>query len=172
VKKDRDEALERVGRWLYGALWPGELNESDWKIGRRYERAETRLKTPVSLPKDPKKALRNARADFRSHASAFQYWQVGHWLWHEHALDMTVAGFDSAKFEAWFRKNIGVRRGTVTETRKTAVENVLRRVGRPGRGGSIGWKELYRHVRKECGKKWTDQTIKRDVDEILRRSGK
>jgi hypothetical protein len=72
-KKARDEGLERVGRWLYGELWLGELNKLDWRIGRRYERAETRLKMPLSLPKGPKKALRNARADFRSHASAFQY---------------------------------------------------------------------------------------------------
>jgi hypothetical protein len=85
---------------------------------------------------------------------------------------MTVAGFDSAKFEAWFRKNVGVRRDSTTEIRKIAVKNVLARVGRPGRGSSIGWPEFCRHVRNECGLECDERTIKRDVGEILKRSGK
>jgi hypothetical protein len=99
VRKARDEAWELIGRWLYGSLWIGELNTPEYNISKRYEQAEKRLTTPNRLPVDPKKAMRNARANFRSQAAAFQYGQVLRWLEDEQRIDMRPAKFDQAKFK-------------------------------------------------------------------------
>jgi hypothetical protein len=168
VRKARDEAWELIGRWLYGSLWIGELNTPEYNISKRYEQAEKRLTTPNRLPVDPKKAMRNARANFRSQAAAFQYGQVLRWLEDEQRIDMRPAKFDQAKFKEWFRKRIGrPPRQTATEARKAAVERVLRRDGSPGRGG-IPWKTFVAGVRKEFDGRYDLRTVKRDVQELER----
>lgn len=158
-KPPHHEAVERVGRALYGELWIGELRKREWQVGKDY-RAE--WNAIVTLPSSGKSATAIAKACFRSRASKEQYEQVFHWLQQEFQGDY------ASDFETWFRKKFPTAPLSSTEIRQTTVRAALASGQRPGRGGNVRWDKFCDAIRKQSGQRCDDKTIKRDVAEISR----
>jgi hypothetical protein len=160
-KKDRDEAIERVGRQLYGKLWIGDLRTQAWELTRRARN----LGDLVDLPANPKEAANVAQARLLNLASGLQNGQVLRWL-AQQGVNCVASSFDRAKFEAWFRKTFDEQIGSATDKRQAAVRELLEAGRRPGRGG-CSWKEFDEQVRARTGMDFDIKTLRRDVDEIL-----
>src|SRR6266481_7329230 len=141
-KKDRDEAIECVGRQLYGDLWIGDLGTQEWELTHR----DRNLGELVDLPANPKEAAKVARARLRNFTSDLQNGQVLRWL-AQQDVNCVASSFDRAKFEAWFRETFSEQIGSPTEKRRAAVREVLEAGRRPGRGGDSTWKEFDEQVR-------------------------
>jgi hypothetical protein len=162
TKKVRDEAIERVGRALYGKHWIGPLQTREWNIGKDSD--QLRSGRALFLPPSGKEASRIAAACFRYHASDLQTGQVYCWL-HEQGIKMDE--FNSDVFEAWFRSAFPSAPKSSTEARQRAVRAELQASGRPGRGG-VNLTKFCDNVRKRCGLRFNQKTIERDVRAILR----
>jgi hypothetical protein len=163
TKKARNEAIERVGRALYGLGWVGELKTREWEIGKSNGRNEHCA--TVALPTSGKSAAKIANACFRSRASIEQYDQVFRWL-HEQGVNCGSSGFDVGAFEKWFRKKFPDAPPSTTASRIGVVQGLLLAGRRPGRGGNIRWKRFCDLVRAKWGGRCDDKTIKRDVADL------
>jgi hypothetical protein len=161
-KSDRDEAIERAGRALYGELWIEELGAREWKIAKDNS-ANHRPTVAVDLPSSGKEAAKIARARFRFRASDEQIAQVICWLNDARVFDGSVSEFD-----AWFRKQFPDAPLSSTEKRKAAVLALLKSGLRPGRGGNITRPKFYDEVLKQSGQLCDEKTIRRDAEEISR----
>lgn len=135
LNRARDEAMERVGRALYGQQWIGELKPKEWEIGK------FRGDLVTALPSSGRSAAAKAAARFRTHGSELQYVQVCLWL-HEQGIDYSPASFDAVTFEAWFRKKFPRAQNNSTASRLSAVRILLNKGQRPGRGGNTSWKSF------------------------------
>jgi hypothetical protein len=154
------EAIERVGRELYGDLWIGELATKEWKIGKKSGADHYRT---TRLPSSGKQAATIARAHFRSRASAEQYEQVSRWLTEQ--LPNPHFNF-ATDFEPWFRKKFPHAPRNSSETRRAAVRAALKAGLRPGRGGNIDWKSFCKDIAKRTGLNFDEKTIKRDMKDL------
>jgi hypothetical protein len=159
-KKQRDEAIEIVGRALYGSHWIGELQSREWKIGKAHPGNGI-----LSLPSSGKQAAAIAAARFRSQGSDEQSGQVFRWL-HEQGINCVPGEFDASAFNAWFAKKFPAAARSATTSRVDAVRALLKAGHRPGRGGPISWKAFCGRTRARCGQRCDDKTIKRDVQTI------
>jgi hypothetical protein len=156
LNKSRDDAIERVGRALYGQQWIGELKTREWKIGKFHG-------DPVTdLPPSGKSAAAIAAARFRSHGSDLQYAQVFRWL-HKQKIECAPHEFDAAAFDVWFRRKFPHAQNGATASRVKAVRALLQKGHRPGRGGNVVWKKFCDLVRTTSAQRCDDKTIKRDV---------
>jgi hypothetical protein len=108
-KRDRDQALEAVGRPLYGHHWIGELGKREWELGPKY-RADVwgAPRRSFELPSPAKGAAATAQALFRAHAADFQVEQVLRWM-REPGIDCTPDGFASGTFERWICRKLSAR---------------------------------------------------------------
>ena len=149
--KERDEALVRVGKKLFGEYWIAGEEPGD-KLGRG-----------EGLPDDPKLAPRIARAQHRNRAYAWQIDVVIRWL-HQRGVECMPARFDGTKFEKFFAENFGLALGK-TETRKAAVSKRMEAGDDPGPGGSSAWEIFRRAICADTGGNWSEKTIRRDVEE-------
>jgi hypothetical protein len=162
VKSARDEAIERVGRALYGKHWIGEQEAGEWRIAKFYGRAGV----PLTLPKQAKLAVERARGCFRHHASDLQYGVVFQWL-HERGVDCSPEAFRPRDFERWFHATFPDELGPSLR-RKQAVREALDSGQKPGRGGNVVWDDFCANIRERTGAGWDDRTIKRDVNDLTK----
>lgn len=161
-KKQRDEAIERVGHALYGQYWIGVLGTREWKISKTYK-AESH--PTAELPQPGTKAAAVATACFRSKASDLQNAQVFRWL-SEQGINCEPHRFDAVVFDAWLAKKFPSAAPSTTSKRVNAVRTLLREGHQPGRGGNIVWEKFGDLARKRSGLRFDNKTIKRDVQKI------
>lgn len=159
-KKQRDQAIDLVGRALYGSHWIGELNSREWRIGKAHPGNGV-----ISLPSSGSQAAAIATARFRSEGSDEQFGQVFRWL-HEQGINCVPGEFDASGFNVWFTKKFPSAARRPTTSRVEAVRALLKAGRRPGRGGTISWKAFCDQTRARCGQRCDDKTIKRDVQKI------
>jgi hypothetical protein len=160
LAKDADDAIDQVGRALYGELWLREVSKADWETSNSYGMPGAK---PVGLPVPASTAARHAQARLRSLITYLQLIQVYQFLY-EQGIELADDGFDSTGFAAWFLKwQPDSKPRTSTARRIDAVKKVLRDHGNPGRGGPVTWKTFCNLVRKTSGQRCTDKTIQRDV---------
>jgi hypothetical protein len=157
-KSERDKAIERVGRALYGGLWIGELKTEEYELGKANS-ANHHPTMTIDLPSSGKEATTIARARFRWRASDEQFGQVIRWLNNLRILDGSATEFD-----AWFVREFP---DVSTQRRKDAVREALNSGLRPGRGGTVSWEEFGNRVRIQSGQVCDDRTIMRDVEEHI-----
>jgi hypothetical protein len=162
VMSPRDEAIERVGRALYGKHWIGEQEAGESRIGKIYGKAGI----PLTLPKQAKSAAERARACFRHHASDLQFGMVFRWL-RELGVDFSPEAFKPRDFERWFHATFP-EEVQPSLRRKQAVREALESGQKPGRGGNIVWDDFCENVRERTGVGWDDRTIKRDVGDLTK----
>jgi hypothetical protein len=158
--KEVNEAIDQVGRVLYGEMWISEVSSADWEMWNGYGMPDA---NPVRLPTPARGATYHAQARLRCLMTYVQVGQVYEFLY-EQGIDLAGDRFDNTGFMAWFvnwRPNL--RQQTSTALRIDAVRQVLRDHGKPGRGGPLTWKIFCDLVRKASGQKCTDKTIQRDV---------
>jgi len=158
-KGQRNAAIERTGRALYGQCWIGEMKEKELEVARRFRGANGQI---VALPDGAKAAVKVAMACFRARESDAQYGQVFRWL-AEQGIDCTPGTFDVDAFDVWFRTKFPTAPMGATEVRLNTVRAELKKGQHPGRGGNVGWKKFCDTVRKKSGQRCDDRTIKRDV---------
>jgi hypothetical protein len=159
-KPAHHEAIERVGRELYGSLWIGELATKEWRTGKKSGADHYRT---AHLPSSGKQAATIAIAHFRSRASAEQYEQVSRWLADQFDRHLNF----TSDFDAWFRKKFPSAPLNSTEIRKNAVRAALAAGQRPRRGGNTDWKSFLKGIEARTGLSFDLKTIQRDVDELL-----
>jgi hypothetical protein len=164
---ERDKAIERAGQALYGDLWIDAISKQDDKLGGPDDtvgpwpaHAQPRH-GPDDLPKNFKQASAVAKARQRWRTFLRQRANVIHWLQHQHRIDMSPKGFDSIKFERFFKKHIPVR-VTMQDRRKQAVATLLK-TKRPGRSGNCTWAEFHTNVERIANGTFDLKTIQRDV---------
>jgi hypothetical protein len=151
TNKERDEALVRVGKKLFGEYWiAGEEPEDELGRGE-------------GLPNDPKRAPRIARAQHRNRAYDWQIGVVIHWL-HQRGVECEPESFDGGRFEKFFAESFGLVLGK-TAIRKAAVATRMEAGEEPGRGGSSAWEIFRRAICGDTGGSWDQRTIRRDVEE-------
>jgi hypothetical protein len=159
------QAIERVGRKLFGEYWIGDISNEELDLARKHR--------PVfagglgeELPADPKDAAAAVHAVHR--APWRQVDVVIHWLQHQCGLDLAVPRFDPETFNTFFAKTFGsddtpLDAGAATAARKAAVRRRL-----PGAApGRIAMKAFTALINSDCGgTQWSARTIKRDLAEL------
>lgn len=148
----RNEAIERIGKWLYGDDWIGELNRQEWQLGRQAD----------DLPADPKAAARAARARFRNRASDEQYELVFRWLQVTWKID--CLNFNAAQFEEFWKEHFP-QVATIKDARLAAIRKRWNEGERPGANRT--WKEFTNDVCSDCGAQYDVKTIRNDVREMF-----
>jgi hypothetical protein len=158
---ERNRALERAGKALYGMSWVGEPSNADKKL--------LDDNPSNSLPADLNKARAVVMARLRRDMRESQMGETIHWLQHTHGLGMVPRNapqarrlpdrylYDPAKFRS-FAKTLPTGD---TQRRQAAIRKLLRAGKVPGRGGNIAWKPFHRLV----GEAFDLKTVKRDVAE-------
>ena len=152
---ERDKALDRIGRRLFGQAWIGAISKTELQLAKRYE--------DQPLPAAPDSAARVALARFRKKAGSEQFGQVLDW-WAERGGETMARHFEQSEFDALFAGIFGTESTAISpiERRQRAVQRALRACT-PGRGGNTSWKKFCGLVNGHCRGNWDEKTIRRDV---------
>ena len=161
-KQERDEAIDRVGRMLFGSAWIAEVTTAEWTLGRQYVGEHGKRLSP--FPNSAKEATAAARASFRCYVSEIQNAQVFEWLTAQE-IDCTPDKFSNTQFEDWFKPKFGDYENSVTAKRRASVRKLLPEL-QPGPGGKATIEQFCEAVTADCGFSFNERTIRRDIDAI------
>jgi hypothetical protein len=157
-KQDRDEAIDRVGRMLFGPAWIGEVTQEEWALGRQYVGEHGKLLAP--FPDSVKEATAAARAALHCYVSEIQNAQVFSWLTAQ-GIECAPDRFSSTDFENWFKPRWGDAENSATARRRASVRKLL-----PERD-KMTMPEFCDAVFDDCGLSSDERTIRRDIAAIL-----